>query len=368
MRIGILTSSRADFGIYIPLLNACLKSKYIDLEIIVFGTHLSKKHGYTIDEIKKYSTKIQLVKTPFANKNSKDLSLNIGKTIHAFASFWHSHTYDYIIALGDRYEMFAAVTAASPFNYNLVHIHAGETTLGAIDNMYRHAISLMSSILFVTTNEYKKVAEKINSRASVFNVGALSIDNLVRQKLLSKKEFLTKFNIDLASPSILSTFHPETTSLGKNIEYTKEFLKATLQLSKKYQVIITLPNADTMGDFIRKEIIEFAAGKENIIIVESFGMIGYLSCMKYCAFMMGNTSSGFVEASFFPKWVINLGTRQKGRILTKNIISIPFSSKKVMVAVNQIERKMDTLNMQNIYGNGNTANLIIDKLKQLHGI
>jgi GDP/UDP-N,N'-diacetylbacillosamine 2-epimerase (hydrolysing) len=264
--------------------------------------------------------------------------------------------------------MFAAVTAASPFNFNIARIHAGETTLGAIDNMYRHSISLMSKVLFVSTNEYKVVAKKINSEAKIYNVGALSIDNLKSQKLLSKKEFLEKFNINLNKPTILSTFHPETVDLEKNIEYANQFLKAILQLNIKYQVIITLPNADTMGDYIRKEIVEFAKHTKNTIIVESFGMIGYLTCMKYCKFMIGNTSSGFVEAAFFPKWVINLGNRQKGRLLTENIISVPFSSKKIIDAVKKIELNDNILSNQNIYGKGNSAQLIIEKITQLHGI
>jgi GDP/UDP-N,N'-diacetylbacillosamine 2-epimerase (hydrolysing) len=368
MKIGILTSSRADFGIYIPLVKICLENKNIDLHVIAFGSHLSNKHGYTIDEIKKYTSKIHALKTPLVNNDSKDISSNIGKTISKFSTFWNENNFDCIFALGDRYEMFAAVTAASPFNLNIAHIHAGETTLGAIDNMYRHAISLMSKILLVSTNEYKKVAEKINTEAKVYNVGALSIDNLKTQKLLSKKDFLEKFNINLHQPTILSTFHPETVDLEKNIKYTNEFLKSILHLSSKYQIVITLPNADTMGDYIRKEIFKFAKNKKNIIIVESFGMIGYLSCMKYCKFMIGNTSSGFVEAAFFPKWVINLGNRQKGRLLTDNIISVPFSSKKIIEAVKKIELNNKILTNQNIYGKGNAAQLIIEKITSSHGI
>jgi GDP/UDP-N,N'-diacetylbacillosamine 2-epimerase (hydrolysing) len=123
-----------------------------------------------------------------------------------------------------------------------------------------------------------------------------------------------------------------------------------------------------MGDYIRKEIVEFAKHTKNTIIVESFGMIGYLTCMKYCKFMIGNTSSGFVEAAFFPKWVINLGNRQKGRLLTENIISVPFSSKKIIDAVKKIELNDNILSNQNIYGKGNSAQLIIEKITQLHGI
>jgi GDP/UDP-N,N'-diacetylbacillosamine 2-epimerase (hydrolysing) len=260
--------------------------------------------------------------------------------------------------------MFAAVTAASPFNVSIAHIHAGETTLGAIDNMYRHSISLMSKILLVTTDIYKKVAQQINSNAKIFNVGALSIDNLKQTNLLSIKDFKTKFNIDLNKPTILSTFHPETVDLLGNKAHTKEFLKALTALSEAYQIIITLPNADTMGDYIRKEILDSSSKNKNIITVESFGMLGYLSCMKHCKLLIGNTSSGFVEAAFFPKWVINIGNRQNGRILTANIISTEINAVKILKSVEKIKNKELSKNC-NVYGDGETASRIINILKNL---
>jgi GDP/UDP-N,N'-diacetylbacillosamine 2-epimerase (hydrolysing) len=364
VKIAILTSSRADFGIYIPLIIALKKEKSISFNIIAFGTHVSLKYGNTITEIQKYTSNIIAIKTPLQNKSPQDIAVNIGKTTIIFSKFWKQNKYDYILALGDRYEMFAAVTAASPFNVSIAHIHAGETTLGAIDNMYRHSISLMSKILLVTTDIYKKVAQQINSNAKIFNVGALSIDNLKQTNLLSIKDFKTKFNIDLNKPTILSTFHPETVDLLGNKAHTKEFLKALTALSEAYQIIITLPNADTMGDYIRKEILDSSSKNKNIITVESFGMLGYLSCMKHCKLLIGNTSSGFVEAAFFPKWVINIGNRQNGRILTANIISTEINAVKILKSVEKIKNKELSQNC-NVYGDGETASRIINILKNL---
>lgn len=364
MKIAVLTSSRADFGIYLPLLKQLQTDDFFSLEIIAFGTHLSKEHGYTIDEIKKSNLKtIHEVETPLRNRNALDITENIGETISIFADFWSKNKYDYIIALGDRYEMFAAVTATTPFVCKVAHLHAGETTLGAIDNVYRHAISLMSEILFVSTEIYKEKAIQINPEAQTFNVGALSVENLKKIDYLSIEDFNEKFNIDLCLPTILCTFHPETVNLEKNIDYINELLSSFTVLMKSYQVVITLPNADTIGDQIKKIILDFGVQNPDLKIIESFGMVGYLSCMKHCKFMLGNTSSGFVEAAFFPKWVINVGNRQDGRIVTQNIINVPVEQVAILKAVNNIEASAE-ISFQSIYGDGETAAKIIEILKK----
>ena len=364
MRIAVLTSSRADFGIYLPLLNQLQSDKFFELDVVAFGTHLSRDHGYTIDEIKKSNFKtIHEVETPLRNRNALDIAKNIGETINVFADFWSKNKYDYIIALGDRYEMFAAVTATTPFVCKVAHLHAGETTLGAIDNVYRHAISLMSELLFVSTDTYREKAVQINPEAKTFNVGALSVENLKKIDYLSIKDFNEKFTIDLSLPTILCTFHPETVKLENNINYIHQLLTSFSELMKRYQVVITLPNADTIGDQIKKIILDFGLQNPDLKIIDSFGMIGYLSCMKHCKFMLGNTSSGFVEAAFFPKWVINVGNRQDGRIVTQNIINVPVESSAILKAVKDVEGQME-ITFPSIYGDGETAAKIIEILKK----
>ena len=369
MRIGILTSSRADFGIYYPLIKELWKDKSFSVELIVFGTHLKKEYGYTIEEIEKYGFVVKhKIETLTANTTPQDISTSIGDAILKFSKFWNEHSFDLVFALGDRYEMFAAISATTPYNIDIAHIHAGETTLGAIDNTYRHCISLMSKYLFVTTNEYRKRAvEIINRPKNVFNVGALSIDNLHKKELYSIQEFKDKFKIDLNKPSILSTFHPETVSIEKNEVHINELIGAFKILKDNYQIIITMPNADTTGDMIREKLIVFADEYKSIKLVESFGMKGYLSCMKYASLLLGNTSSGFVEASFFPKWVINLGDRQKGRIITKNILNTNINISDILKTVEKI-KEFELPQDVNIYGDGKAANKIIRKIKILNGL
>lgn len=363
MKIAVLTSSRADFGIYLPLLQQLHSDDFFELEIIAFGTHLSKEHGYTINEIRRSDFKtIHEINTPLHNSTAMDITKNIGETISLFADFWSCKSYDYIVALGDRYEMFAAVTATTPFVCKVAHLHAGETTLGAIDNIYRHAISLMSDLLFVSTDIYKEKAEQINPEAQTFNVGALSVENLKKIKYLSIEEFTDKFKIDLSLPTILCTFHPETVNLEKNLDYIHNLLSSFSELMKRYQVVITLPNADTIGDQVKEIILGYGIQNPEFKIVDSFGMIGYLSCMKHCKFMVGNTSSGFVEAAFFPKWVINVGNRQDGRILTQNIINTPVEKEAILEAVDIIEAQIE-ISFPSVYGDGETASKIIEILK-----
>ena len=340
--------------------------EYFDLEIIAFGTHLDENYGKTINEIYSSGFKVKhQIETLTLNNNPYETSKSISNTMSKFSEFWNNNRFDLVICLGDRYEMFAAVSASLPFQIKLAHIHAGETTLGAIDNVFRHSISLMSKYLFVSTEKYEKRAIEINNDPElVYNVGALSIDNLENLNYYSIDEFNQKFNIDLNKPTILSTFHPETISLSKNKQYVDELIMSFDELKKRYQIVITMPNSDTMGDMIIEKFIDFSKVVSEVKLIESFGMKGYLSCMKHCSFLLGNTSSGFVEASYFPKKVINLGQRQSGRIITENILNTPITKDNIIKAVKKTE-KIVLQGNQNIYNRGNTAQNIIDVIKNM---
>jgi GDP/UDP-N,N'-diacetylbacillosamine 2-epimerase (hydrolysing) len=343
--------------------------KCFKLEIIAFGTHLDKNHGYTIEEIQNSNLEVRhRIETLTENENPHLTSNSIGDTIIKFSNFWRENKYDLVICLGDRYEMFAALSASIPFEIKTAHIHAGETTLGAIDNIFRHSISLMCEYLFVSTEVYRKRAIEINSKPEhVFNVGALSIDNLENLNFYSISEFKEKFNIDLTKPTILSTFHPETVLLSKNHKYISELINSFNELKERYQIVVTMPNTDTMGDMIRRELINFAKDLDEVKLIESFGVKGYLSCMKYCSFLLGNTSSGFVEASYFPKKVINLGSRQKGRIITENIINCKIKKNSILDSVKEVEKMLLTKKI-NIYKKGNTSDNIINILKKIYDL
>ena len=367
MRISVLTSSRADYGIYTPLLRRLKNDAYFDLNIIAFGTHTSKKYGYTIENILDDGFPVNYQVDTVLRDSPKEISQSMSLTINEFSKIWNKEVdkTDLIICLGDRYEMFAAVSASIPFNIPVAHIHGGETTLGAIDNKFRHALTLMSKYHFTSTPIHsERVKELSGDKLNIYNVGALSLDSLETVQLLSTNEINEKFNIDFSIPTILVTFHPETVSFEKNAIYAKE-LSSTFKELTQFQIVITMPNSDTMGSVIRKEFVTLAEEFDHVITIENFGLQGYFSAMKHSCFLLGNTSSGIIEAASFKKYVINLGDRQKGRSGGENIYHIEIERKKILATINRING-LGIYHKGNIYKNAKPASLqIIEILKKV---
>lgn len=356
-QVTVLTSSRADYSIYKPLLQVLAKEPTIALQIIAFGTHTSANFGNTVNAIRQDGFEIYK-ELPFVldGSSSQTVSKSIGKTIEQFSAVWDTVATDLVICLGDRYEMFAAVTASVPFAIPVLHIHGGETTLGAMDNVFRHSLTHMASLHFASCEAYRqRIIALTGNEKNVFTTGALSIDNLTSIALLSVEEFKEQFGVNMEKPTILTTFHPETVSFTKNEEYAKQLVAALQKVAASFQIIVTMPNADTMGNVIRKELEVLANNNAGTIFAfESLGTVGYLTAMKYCAMLVGNTSSGFVEASYFPKWVINLGNRQDGRLLTENIRTIGVEKNLIVETINALEAK-EVPAVKHPYGNGQAA-------------
>ncbi|MGK7390775.1 MAG: UDP-N-acetylglucosamine 2-epimerase [Candidatus Cyclobacteriaceae bacterium M2_1C_046] len=364
LKIGILTSSRADYGVYTPLFRALQYDVEVDLHIIVFGMHLLSKHGDTANEIRQNDFgELHYVYGMPEHDDPKSISEGYGSIIQEFSKFWSTVSFDFVIALGDRYEMSAAVQASIPFEVTIVHIHGGETTLGALDNIYRHQITLASKIHFVATDYFKKRVENlINSTNYIYNVGALSLDDIDTIQLPEWQEVRKKFNIP-DEEFILVTFHPETVGYNKNIGFAKEMKESLKTVSSKYHIVITLPNADAAGSIYREANKELKNElPERFTLVENFGRINYFSALKNARFLIGNTSSGIVEAASFGKYVINVGDRQKGRLQSDNIIDIPFKSNQIISTANKLAETED-YSGENIYQGKNTAQEIVNTLK-----
>jgi len=364
--VTVLTSSRADYSIYRPLLKLLDRDPGIKLQIVAFGTHTADSFGHTVDSIRHDGFTVD-IELPFVldGRSPRTITESMSATMAQFAGVWEDLQTDLIICLGDRYEMFAAVAASVPFNIPVAHIHGGETTLGAMDNIFRHSLSHMASIHFAVCEEYRlRIVSLVGHEENVFNTGALSIDNLHSLDLLSREAFRETFGVDISRPTLLTTFHPETVSFKKNEEYAYELSAALEELSVDLQVILTMPNADTMGNVIRKEMELLAQhNSERIFAFENLGTIGYLSAMKHCAMLVGNTSSGFVEASYFPKWVVNLGDRQNGRLLTKNIRTVPVEREIIIKTVKELA-SLPVPDVQHPYGTGNAAQKITAHIKE----
>jgi GDP/UDP-N,N'-diacetylbacillosamine 2-epimerase (hydrolysing) len=366
MKIGVLTSSRADFGIYLPLLKKLKNDSFFELQLIVFGTHLSPLHVYTLHDIESsgFTAGYKLETVPDGDSGAA-IAAAIGSTFTKFGSFWaeHSASFDLVFCLGDRYEMFAAVLSGLPFNIKFAHLHGGEKTLGAIDNVYRHAISHASVLHFASTEAYaNRLKEMLDEKDNVFNAGSLSLDNLSDLSLYTAEEFKQKWNIDLNSKPVLVTFHSETVKPEKNEAYANELADLISELSNK--VVITMPNADTAGNQVRKIFTEKLSGLPHVKMIENFGTQGYFTSLKYCLFVMGNSSSGIIEAASFGKYVLNIGDRQKGRLQSGNVINTAVD-KKAMKEACQIILQKGEFKGENIYhSKGSVAGFIVTQLKK----
>lgn len=335
IRVGVLTSSRADYGIYLPLLRELEKDSDFQLKLIVFGTHLSKPHGYTLSQIESDGfSAFRKIESLLLGDTPNAVASSYGLTALKFADFWEEHLgeFDIVFALGDRFEMAAAVAASVPYQVRIAHLHGGETTLGAIDNVYRHSISLSSTFHFVSTDIFKNRLKALldDSKAKIHVVGSLSLQNLMSLSLLTIEEFRKRWSIDLNKKTILVTVHPETIDAENNHKYCLEVVKALEYLAGSYQIIITMPNADTLGMIYRQAFLTLSNTHDNIKSIENLGTQSYFTCMKFSNLLIGNSSSGIIEAASFGKYVLDLGDRQKGRIANNNVIKVAFNSGEII--------------------------------------
>jgi GDP/UDP-N,N'-diacetylbacillosamine 2-epimerase (hydrolysing) len=366
MKIGVLTSSRADYGIYLPLLQRIKDDQQHDLEIIAFGTHLSRFHGYTIDIIKKDGyAKIHELASLLTNDNECAIATAYGLTGIKFAEFWQNNSYDWVFCLGDRFEMSAAVQAALPFGVRFAHLHGGETTLGAIDNVYRHQITLAATLHFPATSFFaKRITEIIGTPENIYPVGSLSIDALSEMAIPEETAFREEYGIE--KDFVLLTFHPETVDPQRNEQYAKEMFDALSTISQTMLLVITMPNADTNGSIFRKALFSLKeAHPEQVILIENLGKLNYFAAMRYCRMLIGNTSSGIIEAASFGKYVLNVGDRQKGRAQSANVVNTAFEASAIVEGYAQLST-LDNYTGENIYHKAGTVDLILNHLKNAH--
>lgn len=367
-RIGFLTSSRADFGIYFPLIEKLLaekKSKFI-VDIIAFGSHLSELHGNTIKEIESLACNITKIETLLFSDDAASINNSIGICFIRFADFWNSNKNKYytVFCLGDRYEMFAAVHSGLTFNINFTHIHGGETTEGSLDNVYRHCISLASSTHFVSLEEYKRrLTNLLGDDNQIHIIGALSLDKTINFPLYSINEFYSLFKIDLNIKTVLFTFHPESDKDSKTIESQFKFMIDLInEVSINYQVLVSQPNTDKDGSKLRKMLNHKFKSNDRVILSESLGFKGYFTAIKNCSFLLGNSSSGIIEAASFKKFAINIGDRQKGRIYGMNVLNSEFNMKKIKKLIVELENSPSD-SIKNIYFKGGATKKIINWLE-----
>lgn len=361
-KVAIVTSTRAEYGILRPLIEQFKKEREFEVQLVVTGTHLTGKYGNTQEEILHDGNKIYR-KIPILEKEntSRDISFTVANAIRGFAVYFAEEKPDLLIVLGDRTEMLGVCCAAMNERIPIAHLHGGELTEGAVDDCVRHAITKMSYLHFPAAEEYRRrIIQMGESPDRVFSVGALGVENILRVPLLSCEEMCTQTGIPLNRKYVVVTFHPVTLEDGTQAEQTEALIRA-MQQEKQYFYLITKANADAGGEEVNQMFERLAEQQENVKLVASLGMVRYLSAVKYSAFVLGNSSSGIIEAPALGVPTVNIGDRQRGRLMAETVINCKADTSNIIAAMKKAENTRHQVSA--LYGEGNTSERIVNIIK-----
>ncbi len=362
--VVVTTGTRADYGILRPILDEITNSKKIDLKLIVTGSHFLKEYGMTVNQIKKDGYQIT-AKIPIMPKTDSKFELTkiLGECIVEFSKIFKKLKPDINIIFGDRDEMLASAIAAYHMNISNAHIHGGDKS-GGLDEYTRHAITKLSNIHFAAT---KKSANRIlrmgEKSQNIFHTGSPSIDELVSNKITKINELKKKYGDEIINNEILLVQHSVTTEIDDVENQINETLKAIIKLQKK--TIIIGANIDSGNQIIHKKIKQIIGKYNFIYFYPTLPRNDFLGLLQNCRVLVGNSSSGIIEASFFRKPVVNIGIRQNFREKGPNVIDVKqFTEKSICNAIEKA-LKSKKLKQSSIYGKGNAAKKIIKHLEEI---
>lgn len=367
-KICVVTATRAEYGLLKGIIEKLQMVSEIEVKIVATGAHLSPEFGMTYQEIEKDGFKIdKRTEILLSSDTPSSISKSMGLAMISFGEYFEEEKPDLLLVLGDRYETLAVCCCAMNSRIPIAHIHGGETTEGAIDEVIRHAITKLSYLHFTSTENYRKRVIQLGEHPDrVFYVGAMGVENAKHIPLLSKEKLEELIKFPLNKPYAVVTFHPVTLENNTSKEQVKELLWA-LDSFPDMKFIITKANADMDGRIINKTLDEYVQKRVNAILVDSLGTTGYLSAIKYADMVIGNSSSGLIEAPSFHVATVNIGERQKGRIQAESIIScktVGTDIKKAMdIAISSEFRQQVSL-CSNPYGDGETSAKIVAVIKE----
>jgi GDP/UDP-N,N'-diacetylbacillosamine 2-epimerase (hydrolysing) len=366
-KVCVITGTRAEYGLLYWLMKEIQDDNELELQLIVTGMHLSSEFGLTYKEIEKEFKIDKKIEMLLSSDTAVGISKSMGLAQIGFAEAYEELKPDIVVVLGDRYEIFSAVSAAMIACIPVAHLHGGETTEGAFDESIRHSITKMSHLHFAATEEYKnRVIQLGEDPNRIFNVGGLGIDNIKKLKLLSREEFEESIDFKLNKKNIIVTFHPVTLEKSTAKNQFKVLLD-TIDLLEDTNIIFTKANSDTDGRIINTMIDKYVSkNSDKSVSFSSLGQIRYLSALQFVDAMVGNSSSGLIEAPSFKIGTINIGDRQKGRIKAKSVISCKPLSNEINTAFKKLYSKKFQLLLEstiNPYDNGNSSKKIIDTIK-----
>jgi GDP/UDP-N,N'-diacetylbacillosamine 2-epimerase (hydrolysing) len=366
-KICVVTGTRAEYGLLSWLMQGIKADASLTLQVIATGMHLSPEFGLTYRDMEADGFRIdRKVEMLTSSDTPVGIAKSMGLGMIGFADALSELRPDLIVLLGDRFEIFAATAAALVARIPVAHLHGGEATEGAFDEALRHSITKMSHLHFVAAEEYRRRVIQLGEQPEhVFLVGGLGIDNIKRLKLLTRSELEASLDFKLGAKNLLITFHPVTLETASATVQMQELLAALAELDDT-QLIFTLPNADTDGRELIKMVGQFVAQHANARAYTSLGQLRYLSCISQVDGVVGNSSSGLLEAPTFKKGTINIGDRQKGRLQAASVLNCEPTRGSISAALAKLysptfQRSLNQI--INPYGTGGAMAKVLEVIK-----
>lgn len=367
-RVCVITGTRAEYGLLKPVIDKIDKDEELELYLIVTGAHLSPEFGLTYGEIEDDGYVInKKVEMLLSADTPGSIVKSIGVELLGLADVFAEARPDMLVLLGDRYEMLAAASAAMVYNIPIAHIHGGETTEGAIDEAIRHAITKMSYLHFASAEKYRRrIIQLGEDPKRVFNVGALGVESIRNVPLLSKNELEESIGFKMAAPTVMVTYHPVTLESHSATEQFGNLL-AVLEKRKELRIIFTKANSDADGRVVSRMIDDFVRDNgERSVAFTSLGQVRYFSALKYCDLVIGNSSSGILEAPSFHIPTVDIGNRQRGRIAAASVIHCDTDSRNIDNAIDKAltqEFRDSIKDLKSPYEGENTSTEIVRQIK-----
>lgn len=361
-KIVVMTATRAEYSLLAPIIQKMKKNKNFEVKVVVTGAHLSPEFGMTVNEIEKNGIHVdKRIEILLSSDTEVGVSKAMGLAMISFSEFFYEENPDGLMVLGDRYETLAICAAAVVAHIPIIHLHGGETTEGAIDEAFRNAITKLSYLHFTSTETYRnRVIQMGEDPDRVFNVGAMGVENALKTCLYDRQQLEKELGCCLKKYAVL-TFHPVTLENNMAIKETEALMKA---VSRRTDItfICTKANSDKEGRIINKCIEEYTKHFQNIKLFDSLGTKKYLSALKHSEFVIGNSSSGIIEAPSFHIPTINIGDRQKGRIQAESVINcapIQTDIERAIEVALKKEYREKLATMISPYGDGDTSDKIV---------
>lgn len=364
-RVCFVTGSRAEFGLLKPLIRRFLEgSSGYEVKIVATGSHLSKLHGFTLSEVSTDFKVDEFVECVLSTDSSYAVAINMSLAISGFSSVLRRLEPDLMVVLGDRYEILSAAVAALPFQVPVAHIHGGEVTRGAIDDSIRHAITKLSHIHFTANEEYRKRVIQLGENPDfVFDVGALGLDSLATEPLFDLDDVKKIVGVDFNVPTAVVTIHPETASGMSPENQIDAFFGAVKYFPNDLQFLITGSNADVGGSQIN-DLLQNSSQKMNsrVYFRMSLGHKLYASVLRLAKIVIGNSSSGIIEAPFFRVPSVDIGMRQEGRLRAGSVLHSPWDAMRLGEVVQIAYKDKESFCYENPYGSGGAAFRIYEEI------